>query len=397
MYADWVEERGGNGSLLRLEGLLRTNRDPNATENLLEQYKKEKDAHIVATLNMHFDDAAIWPRDWQREETHDGKELKAIGQSFPKAAIEDFARRTPTEQVGIFQSLLRLQQQYVSMYSLHRRGNLLAMVPDPHAQEKGQQAEGFIDHHGQPHCFPSYDDIHLHLYNSPQEHRSMLFQRALQGFDQLIITPRMHVPLLRDSLAKVLQENAARIPGGLDASQPVWMWEQYENADALVYHPEQFDTQHGGQPLTGGYDITLVEDMRVLPEAKKEPVTAGYRSLERNLRPTDYLDLLHGRSNDQVTSRKLDHPAHYQGLIGWTPQQYCVADMASLDLSGFPLDQDGEFYRVSYLPGAYFPASRGVPYGGWFPGGRRATLVRGRPGGRDADDGVRVTVPVMRI
>jgi hypothetical protein len=394
MYADWVEERGGNGSHLRLEGLLRTNTNPNNTENLLREYSNAKSAHVVATLNASFD-VALWPHDWEREEAHEGQlKLKAIGLSLPNAAIADFARRTPTEQVGILASLLRLPQQYVGMYSLHRRGNLLAMVPDPHAQEKSQQAEGFIDHHGQLHPFPSYDDIHLHLRNSPQEHRSMLFQRALQGFDQLIITPRMHVPLLRDSLAKVLQENAARIPGGLNASHPVWMWEQYENADALVYHPKQFDTQHGGQPLTGGYDITLVEDMRVLPEANKEPVTAGYRSLGRNLRPTDYLDLLHGRSNYQVTSRKLDHPAHYQGLIGWTPQQYCVADMVSVDLSGFSLDQDGAFYSVSYLPGAYFPASRRVPCGYWFPGLRQAYLDWRDPGDRGAVYGARVAVRV---
>jgi hypothetical protein len=198
---------------------------------------------------------------------------------------------------------------------------------------------------------------------------------------------------MRDALAARLRDNAARIPGGLYAAEPVWMWEQYENASALVYHPERFDAEHNGQPLQGGYDITLTEDIRVLPEEKKEPVTAGYRSLGRNLRPTDYLDLLRGRSNDRIAARKLD-PLDYQGLQGWTPQQYCVANMASLDRSGLPLDQDGELYRVSYLPGAYFPTSRGVPDGSWDPRGRRADLLRSGPGDRDPECGARVAVRV---
>ncbi len=405
VYADWLEERGEpRADLIRAELALRQNRDFTQAHALSAARETAKRSHALHTLGRFFPDAALWSSDWQQE----GR-LHRVGPSLPEAAIAAFAERPVPAQVEILSALLRLPEQFADCHALLRRSQLITR------NDAGQ--EGFWEElpgGNQPgsqgiwHPLPTHAEsgnpavfsLLRHLHSASQEHRTALFQRGLQGFDQLHITPRRPVPPMRDALAARLRANAARIPGGLREQEPIWMWNQYDPAsenydpaNALVYHPTQFDAQHNGQALQGGYDITLTEDMRVLPEAKKEPVTAGYRSLGRHLRPTDYLDLLHGRSNDQIASRKLD-PAHYQGLVGWTPQQYCVANMASLDRSGLPLDQDGDLYRVSYLPGAYFPASRDVLDGGWNPGYRRARLGVDGPAYRDSGCGARVAVRV---
>jgi uncharacterized protein (TIGR02996 family) len=411
VYADWLEERGyPHADLIRAEYLLRRNMDCTQTPGLIAARETAKRFHVLHTLARFFPAASLWPADWQQK----GR-LHEIGPSLPEAAIAAFAERPVPAQVEILSALLRLPEQFADSHALLRRSQLLTR------NDAGQ--EGFwgeIPEGGQGiwHPLPTYTEsgnpqvfsLLRHLHTCLQKHRTMLFQRALQGFDQLCITPRRPMPPIRDALAARLRDNAARIPrrpgspsdeSSLHPQEPVWMWDQYDPTsdgydpnDAPVYHPEQFNAQHNGQLLQGGYDFTLVEgNIRVLPEAKDEPVTAGYRSLGRGLSPQDYLDLIHGRTNDRITARKLD-PAHYQGLIGWTPQQYFVNNMAQVDAMGFPLDQDGGLYCVSYLPGAYFPVSRGVPYGYWHPFDRRAGLYRYGPGSRVAVYGARVAVRV---
>ncbi len=421
IYADWLDERGlRRGELIRVELELRKDRDPTRTPELTSLREEAKRDHALQTLTQFFPDPALWPEDWKKR---DGR-LTLVGQSFPEEAIAAFAERPIPEQVEILSSLLRLPEQWADYHRLftkrRRRQNgeeftlIACSNPDcPHQEgffEHRPPAEAHPDGHHIWHPFPTYGDSgdpqvfsllrHLH---APETDRTMLFQRSLQGLDCLNITANVPLPILAEALAADLRDNAPRIPGGLDTDEPVWMWSQYdpdnENydpADALVYHPAQFTDQHGGEELTGGYDITLTDDRRLLPREGEEPITAGYRSLGCNLSPADYLDVLQGRSNDRIRARTLDL-AQYRSLCGWTPQMYYVADMASLDRFGQPLDQDGDSYRVRFLLGGFFRSSRRVAYGDWGPIHRRADLHRRDPDYRHADYGAPVAVLVKNV
>ncbi len=390
--ADALDDVGepDRAALLRLEVLVR---DPALTPTERAALDTQRAGHQFRHVQQTFARFGLpWPGDWRWDERADeGKQEQRV--SSPEAAISAFAAFDVRSQLVILQALLRLPEQQASQHDLLRRNELLQ-------EQNGHEGITGID--GQAHPLPLYDDLIGRLHGSPQEWRTLLFTKALQGFNQLLLVP-FALPL-RDLIGgwnRCLRRCEHLLPSRqgddpstprLDRQQPVWLWEQaYGQRDGLgpdqdgrlVYFPERLGPDHGGRTKSellaerpeATWQVVLVEGrLPNLPRAGQGTVIGGRKQVGTDRSARAYLR------------------SCFPGEVGWTPETYVAAFCAQLELMGQVLDARTQ----SCLIASYLPAISGcVPAAYWSPGLRQANLDRFIPGSAVPKGGTRAAVRVV--
>jgi hypothetical protein len=265
--------------------------------------------------------------------------------------------------------LQRLQEQYDFQVTLLASLDLLE-------DHNGHLGITGIDHRF--HLLPSLDVIQSRL-QAPA-----LRRKVAQGFNQLLLVP-FALPLTRliDAWKRDLlrNEHLLHAHGGLDRTQPVWVWDGYEREDP-VYSPQRFARNHGGRTKAqlldsdpaAGWQVLLTEaGLTDLPRAGQGQTLARRPQIEAGRTPHQYL---------------ADCP---KDEVGWTPETYIAAFCTALERTGRPLDVE----TVSRLTASYLPDSGYVPNACWYSGGRRANLGRDGPDFGGPYDGARPAVRVV--
>ena len=255
------------------------------------------------------------------------------------------------------------------------------------------------------------------------ENREFIEKKKEQGFTKLLLVPfGMKLEYLIHAYKDVItrhketnklfatkkdqnDQNEDLVPLDLDKDQPVWTWDEYEDADVngkLVYYPDKFDEEgHQGKTKTellkesGGWNILLIEDMPNIPET--DPKTVGGRTqidafgnaMEKFLSgkevptPKEYLSFL-------------DHEEAYQGEQGMSPEDQLMYAISHLEETNQVIDDYQGNGKISYQVGAYFPSSGDVPNAYWDRDDRRANLHRVDVDNRLDHCGVRSAVRIKK-
>jgi uncharacterized protein (TIGR02996 family) len=238
--------------------------------------------------------------------------------------------------------------------------------------------EGITGIDGRFHLLPSLENIQRRL------HAPGLQRKIEQGFGQLCLVPfalpfKSFLDAWRRGLLR--SEHLLQEAGGLDRTQPLYVWNAYDQEENLVYRPEHFTASHSGrtkrqllQEGHPGWDILLVEgDLLEIP-SEGQGTTVGRRpQITCSQTSEAYLRAL---SSDE---------------IGWTPETYILHFLSTLEQRGQVLDQE----TYTYLIGAFLPSSRDVPGAYWDRYCRRARLSGSHPDYRLSSGGARVAVRVV--
>lgn len=314
---------------------------------------------------------------------------------------------------------LNLRSQYESLRRAFNEAGILQILPS----EGELGIVGIDPEHpdmAREYPLPSLESIQAKIKERAEE----LEVKVNQGFTKLLLVPAAS-PLSgsvennrpASGLAKVYadqllfhHQNRGKTIGGrkldlldsdgkptdLDQGTPLWTWDAYQNADSegkIVYYPKQFDQKnHGGitkQELVKGtlntsfpgWQVRLVEDLPNLPGQGQGKTIGGRKQVEANQTPMEYLK--------QSQTQK-----EYINEEGATPEEWLALATLHLKETNQVLDDYQGKGKLSYLTGAYFPASGSVPGAYWDRNDRRAGLSGGDPGGRDEDYSVRRSVGV---
>lgn len=380
VFSDWLEEHDPYGlpraELIRCEYELRQHPTGKRKLELEAAHTQAQFEH----LGQVFDRFELWwNADW-RWDRNSKQELRA---SFPHRAIAAFASREVGNQVEILQTLLRLPEQWAGQQRLLRDCKLL--------ERNAAVKEGItgIDKRWRPvpSYIPSNDpngfSLLGHLHACPQEQRTLLFTKALQGFDTLELVPfalplDRFIEMWRQGLCR--NEPLLQPVGGLNRDEPIWVWEQYR-LESLVHSPTSFTADRGGRSKARslaaghpGWQVLLVEGgLTDIPRQTKGRTIAGRHQIECNRTPVDYLDSLP------------------PGEVGWTPESYICRFLAALEQRSQVVDRQ----TCTYLLDSYFPSSRDVPGACWDPASRQGSLGWSRPGDWSPYDGGRAAVRVV--
>jgi hypothetical protein len=292
-----------------------------------------------------------------------------------------------------------IQEQYASQKEILARNNLLEPLPD------GTLGITGIDQKAYP--FPTFEQIKKELQKNPE-----LKTKMEQGFTELQITP-FALPLskLTETVSRSIlkhkkenklftakkdpnDQNEQLVPLELDENQPLWIWDQYQDADTnnnLVYFPKEFNqTNHQGQTKAEilktkaafpGYLVTLQEKNSNIPRENQGATNKDRKQLEANLTPIEYL-------------QKLQTDPAYQKESGTTPEEWLMRFLAHLETTDQVIDDYQGNGSVAYNLAGYFPASGHVPYAYWYRDDRRAYLYRDDAGFRISYVGARSAVRV---
>jgi len=330
----------------------------------------------------------------------------------------------PAKAIEYGEKFYHLRKQYDSQVEL--------------LEEVGILKEGAIlGIDGNTYPIPTLEQIAMRLF----ERRETLRTKHDQGFTKLLLVPfGMSLDSLQETLKQFLLEYKKNNPSfDLDTNKPLWAWPEYQGADIgdspkLVYYPQSFiEDGHGGktkaQILEGqetlgqargddgrmddggwtsddgwkGWTIHLLQpsnmdeqDTETLkgfaPIPRKGQGTpqgdlTSRPPLEAGQSPNEYLSLLREVQNDPNSP--------YFQESGMTPEDWIIAFMIHLTETGEPMDnwQNGT-ESISYLTGAFFQFSTGVPYAFWSRGNRQVGFGRNDPRVRDEGIGVRSSVVV---
>ena len=224
-----------------------------------------------------------------------------------------------------------------------------------------------------------------------------------QGFTKLLLVP---FGMSLDTLAEKYKETILKHhsqgkllatkkeptdpdePLELDTSQPLWIWDEYKNADqsgTLVYNPKEFSKNHGGKTKTEllgtqAWRVLLIEDLPNIPRQGKGKTIVTRPQLEANMTPRQYLEKL-----------GLDS---YKDEVGMTPEDQLTYAILHLETTNQVIDDYQGNGSVSYQIGAYFPASERVPGAYWDRAYRQAYLAGNGADARGEGVGVRSAVRV---
>jgi hypothetical protein len=228
---------------------------------------------------------------------------------------------------------------------------------------------------GRRYPLPAFDDV-LARIQTPE-----LRRKLEQGFDTLLLP--FGVPLYRffGAWRRGLRRNEAtlRSLGSFNQDNTLWVLDPF-STEPLVYEPQRFTDNHGGgtkEDLLAadhrGWDVLLVEgSLANLPHEGRGQTIGDRPQLECGRTPAHYLRVLP------------------RGEIGLTPEAYIIQFLDALERRRQVLDVQ----TISYLPGAYLPASRCVPGAYWEPSFGMAHLDADEPVRRDTILGVRAAVRV---
>lgn len=380
VFSDWLEEHDPHGlpraELIRCEHELRLHPPVERRQAVQEELHHLQYEHLKQTFARS---QLPWPKDWR----WDRSEKQERRESFPERAIAAFKTAEIARQVEILQTLLRLPEQWAGQHRLLRTAKLLERSP------KGQEGITGVD--GRWHPVPTFTasndpngySLLGQLYECSQQQRTLLFTKALQGFDTLEIVP-FALPLDRfvEAWREGLLRNEQHLQpfGGLDRQNPVWVWEQYTREE-LVYHPREFTADHGArtkvQLLAVGHprwNILLVEgNMTDIPREGQGSTIAGRQQIECNQTPSDSLSAL------------------LADEVGWTPESYICRFLAAMEQRGQVLDAETHTYLID----TFFRSNHRVPGACWAPGFHRGYLGRWYSGAYDGGFGARAAVRVV--
>lgn len=285
-----------------------------------------------------------------------------------------------------------LQKQYQFQKETLQRVGILEELSSGEAGIKA------ID--GQEYAFPEFREITRRM----RENREILKIKTEQEFSQLLVVPfglklddlierYRQVILKHHKEGKLLatKENLSdpdeRLE--LDTSDPVWVWEEYQDADTsggLVYFPKEFSSHHQGRTKQeilkeqGGFNILFIEDLPNIPRKNKGKKVSNRKQLEANQTPKRYLELL--------------TDPQYRNESGMTPEEQIIYAIQYLEETNQVIDDYQGKGSASYQLGAYFPASGFVPCAYWRRDRRQAGLGGNEPGGSNPVTGARAAVRV---
>lgn len=280
------------------------------------------------------------------------------------------------EKLWTFEALplSELKQQYDNQKEILIQNNILETLSN------GKLGIKAIDN--KEYAFPSIQDIKKAIQTQKQELRP----KTEQGLNHLLIVPfGLKLDDLIDKYKQVIlnhyhqgkllatKENPTDADEllELDETEPVWVWENYHNADIsgdLVYFPKQFNqTNHQGQTKQqileqqGGFNVLLMENEPNIPREHKGKQIHGRKQLETNKTAKEYLEIL--TTNPQYISE-----------TGITPEEHLIYAIQYLEQTNQVIDDFQGKGSLSYQLGAYFPASGNVPDTGWNRDYRQAFL-----------------------
>ena len=287
-----------------------------------------------------------------------------------------------------------LKKQYESQKQILEKVGLLEKLSSGELGIKG------IDN--QEYAFPSFQEITKRL----REKREIIKTKTAQGFQKLLIVP--WGMKLDDLIAKYQQVILKHYQQGkllatkekpsdpdepldLNEEEPVWVWNQYENADLegkLIYYPQEFSDNHHGKTkkqildqTKQGFNVLLIEDLPNIPRQGKGKTIQGRKQWEANKTPQEYLKALQ------------TDPA-YQSEQGLTPEDQIIYAITYLEQFNQVIDDQFRNGSGSFQIGAYFPASARVPGTGWDSNTKRAGLGRSGPGEQFSIVGIRSGVRI---
>ena len=294
-----------------------------------------------------------------------------------------------------------LQEQYKGQVEILKKAGILQEL------ESGQLGIKGVD--GKEYPLPAAEEVAERMEAS----KELVERKQEQGFTKLLIVPfGMKLDDLFDAYKQRILDHGQRgklfatkkaeddktehrAPLALDKDQPVWVWDDYKEADVsgkLVYRPKQFSKKHQGKTKQeilkeqGGWEIMLVEDMPNIPREGNGETTKGRKQFEANDTPNNYLKTL-----NNAETKKADP---YYGEQGMTPEEQIIYAITHLEETDEVVDDWQGNGSVSYQVGAYFPSSGGVPSAYWDRDDRLAYLDRRSPDYRFDNCGVR---PAVRI
>jgi len=246
----------------------------------------------------------------------------------------------------------------------------------------------------------------------------------------------MSLDTLRETFKQFLLKYKKDNPTfNLDTHEPLWAWSDYQGADIgdspnLVYYPQSFDEKDhqgktkmemlkeqakgrwtpafagvaGGKGLgTPGWTVHLLQPSNPNEQDTETPKGFAYIPrqgqgtlqedenhrplLESGKSPNEYLSILQKAQDDPNTP--------YFQEFGMTPEDWIIVFMIHLTETGEPMDNfANEKESVSYLTGAFFRSSTGVPYAYWDRDVRQVYFGGNGPRDRDERIGVRSSVVV---
>src|SRR3989339_1352651 len=316
--------------------------------------------------------------------------------------------------------LYNLREQYTSQVSL--------------LEQVGILKEGVIlGIDGKIYPIPTLEQIAMRLF----ERRETLETKHDQGFTKLLLVPfGMSLDTLRETFKQLLLKYKKDNPTfNLDTHEPLWAWSDYQGADIgdspnLVYYPQSFDEKDhqgktkmemlkeqakgrwtpafagvaGGKGLgTPGWTVHLLQPSNPNEQDTETPKGFAYIHrqgqgtlqedenhrplLESGKSPNEYLSILQKAQDDPNTP--------YFQEFGMTPEDWIIVFMIHLTETGEPMDNfANEKESVSYLTGAFFRSSTGVPYAYWDRDVRQVYFGGNGPRDRDERIGGRSSVVV---
>jgi hypothetical protein len=310
-----------------------------------------------------------------------------------RSDLESRMRELRESLVSPVERKLDLKRQYESQRRVLESAGILERLPSGEQGIRGAYP------------VPSYQEIR----NLIREKRDVLEKKAEQGFTKLLIVPfgmklddlveKYKAFILKHKTeSKLLATKEKDIdpdePLGLNMSEPVWVWDEYESADEngkLVYDPKEFSESHGGKTkaeilaaadkLSPAWRIIMIEVDPNIPRAGKGKPVGGRPRIEANKTPKEYLEAI--------------GTGEYQNESGMTPEEWLMQAITTLEEKNQVIDDWQGKGSIAYNTGAYFQATGYVPYACWDRGDRQAYLSRGAPAGRDDSVGARSAVRVL--
>jgi hypothetical protein len=346
-------------------------------EKLSESEKEQRAMKILEEIDKEAETTKIKDDAFYQKVAEKMKEIKRIFNPEPIPSLE--AEKQYQSQIEIFTGLGILKKL-----------------------ESGQM--GIIDINGKEQPIPTLEEINQRI----EAKQEILEKKQEQGFTKLLIVPfGMKLDDLREIYKKQIlkhhkegkllatkEKEADRDePLGLDESQSLWTWEEYEKADInnnLVYYPEQLDKDnHKGktkkellnESVDNAWNIILIEDMPNIPAEGKGKTKAERKQFEANQTPREYL-------------KTIQSDPQYQHEQGMTPEDQLIYSIIHLEQTNQVIDDYQGKGKISYQIGAFFPSSVDAPSASWLRGSRQAALGRVIADDRGDNIGFRPAVKV---
>ena len=361
----------------------------------------EKIRPLKQEFELAFDRAVLSGKE---DDVEKAKSLKQQLEAEMKALQETLA-------IVEAERLFDLKKQYEDQLDLLKSSGLVETrkETDPSGVEKESYFITGIDEKEYP--MPSY----LTVLERLVEQKELFETKADQGFKKLVLVPfGMSLDLMIEKFKQfLLKYKQAKPAFDIDVDKPLYTWSHYLGADqnsTLVYDPQQFNpTDNGGKTkaeiltqmettddAAAGYRILLLQGnynsqgFRSIPKRERglvEGTNIPRADIEAGNTAIEYLA--------SQASNRLNPQSPYAGEYGMSPEEWIILFMQHLKETGEPLDNFlNEVDSATYLTGAYFTASDGVPDAYWSRGGRRANLSGSHPGDQDGNVGVRAAVRV---